>query len=110
MNLFIVVELADTTPPCWTATVSSPSPLPHPLCPARRAQVFADGRYVYFASRDGWISKFDVYNLETVTEIRAGINTRNLAVSPDGRYVLVGNYLPHSLVLLDGRGSRRPCK
>lgn len=60
-----------------------------------------DGRYVYFASRDGWISKFDIYNLKTVSEIRAGINTRNLAVSGDGRFVLVGNYLPHSLVILD---------
>ncbi len=61
----------------------------------------SDGRFVYFASRDGWISKFDLYTLETVAEIRAGINTRNLAVSADDRYVLVGNNLPHSLVLLD---------
>ena len=60
-----------------------------------------DGRYVYLASRDGWITKYDIYNLQTVAEIRAGINTRNLAVSGDGRWVLVGNYLPHSLVLLD---------
>lgn len=59
-----------------------------------------EGRYVYFASRDGWISKFDLYALETVAEIRAGINTRNIAVSADGKTVLVGNYLPHSLVLL----------
>lgn len=61
----------------------------------------ADGRYVYFASRDGWISKFDMYRLKTVAEIRAGINTRNAAVSADGRYVMVGNYLPHTLVVLD---------
>ncbi|MCW8987685.1 MAG: nitrite reductase [Gammaproteobacteria bacterium] len=60
-----------------------------------------DGRYVYFASRDGWISKYDIYNLKTVVEIRAGINTRNVAVSGDGKTVLVGNYLPHNLVLLD---------
>ena len=59
------------------------------------------GRFVYFASRDGWISKYDIYNLKLVAEIRAGINTRNLAVSADGRYVMVANYLPHSLVLLD---------
>ncbi len=59
------------------------------------------GRFVYFASRDGWISKYDIYNLMLVAEIRAGINTRNLAVSHDGRYVMVANYLPHSLVLLD---------
>jgi DNA-binding beta-propeller fold protein YncE len=61
----------------------------------------SDGRFVYFASRDGWISKFDMYRLETVAEIRAGINTRNAAVSADDRYVMVGNYLPHSLVILD---------
>lgn len=60
-----------------------------------------DGRYVYFASRDGWISKYDIYNLKTVVEIRAGINTRNIAVSGDGKTVLVGNYLPHTLVVLD---------
>jgi mono/diheme cytochrome c family protein/WD40 repeat protein len=63
----------------------------------------SDGRFVYFASRDGWISKFDMYKLETVAEVRAGINTRNLAVSADDRYVLVGNYLPQNAVLLDAR-------
>ena len=62
-----------------------------------------DGRHVYLASRDGWISKFDLYGLRAVAETRAGINTRNLAISDDGRYVLVGNTLPHSLVLLDAR-------
>jgi mono/diheme cytochrome c family protein/DNA-binding beta-propeller fold protein YncE len=58
------------------------------------------GRYVYLASRDGWITKFDLYNLKIVAEIRAGINTRNVAVSADGKTLLVGNTLPHSLVLL----------
>jgi mono/diheme cytochrome c family protein/DNA-binding beta-propeller fold protein YncE len=62
-----------------------------------------DGRYVYFASRDGWISKFDMWNLKLLAEVRAGINTRNLAVSSDGRYLMVANYLPHTLVLLDAR-------
>ncbi|MCP4187627.1 MAG: cytochrome C oxidase Cbb3 [Gammaproteobacteria bacterium] len=62
-----------------------------------------DGRFVYFASRDGWISKYDIYNLKLVAEIRAGINTRNLAVSADDRYVMIANYLPHSLVLLDAK-------
>lgn len=63
----------------------------------------SDGRFVYFASRDGWISKFDMYRLETIAEVRAGINTRNAAVSADDRFVMVGNTLPHSLVLLDAR-------
>lgn len=62
-----------------------------------------DGRFIYFASRDGWVSKFDMYNLKTVSEVRAGINTRNLAVSYDGQWVIVGNYLPHNLVLLSAK-------
>ena len=62
-----------------------------------------DGRFVYFASRDGWITKFDLYNLAVVAEIRAGLNTRNAAVSGDGKWVMVANYLPHSLVLLDAK-------
>jgi mono/diheme cytochrome c family protein/WD40 repeat protein len=60
-----------------------------------------DGRYVFFASRDGWITKFDLWNLKVVAEVRAGINARNAAVSGDGKWVAVANYLPHSLVILD---------
>jgi len=59
-----------------------------------------DGRFVYVASRDGWISKYDLWNLTLVAEIRAGLNTRNVAVSDDGKWVLVGNTLPQNLVLL----------
>jgi hypothetical protein len=56
---------------------------------------------VYFASRDGWITKYDLHRLETVAEVRAGINTRNAAISSDGKLVAVANYLPHNIVLLD---------
>ena len=34
-----------------------------------------DGRYVFFASRDGRITKFDLWNLKVIAEVRAGINT-----------------------------------
>jgi len=60
-----------------------------------------DGRYVYFTSRDGWITKFDIYNLKTIADIRVGINTRNLAVSDDGQFIIVGNNLPHTAVILN---------
>ena len=60
-----------------------------------------DGRYVFFASRDGWVTKFDMWNLKVIAEVRAGINTRNAAVSGDGKWVAVANYLPNSLVILD---------
>ena len=54
----------------------------------------------FFASRDGWITKFDLYTLEVLAEVRAGINTRNMAISSDGATLAVANYLPHTLVLL----------
>ncbi len=60
-----------------------------------------DGRFVYFASRDGWLTKFDLYSLQIVAEVRAGLNTRNAAVSSDGRFVMVANTLPGNLVLFD---------
>jgi mono/diheme cytochrome c family protein/DNA-binding beta-propeller fold protein YncE len=102
MNLFIVVEGGD-----HHASILDGDRLePIHRFPTRYAlhggpKFTPDGRYVFFASRDGWVSKFDIWNLKTVAEIRAGINTRNLAVSGDGKYVAVANYLPHTLVLLD---------
>ena len=102
MNMFVVVELGD-----HHATILDGDKLE----PIHRFKThFAlhggpkyspDGRFVYFASRDGWVSKFDMWSLQLLSEVRAGINTRNLAVSGDGRYLMAANYLPHSLVLLD---------
>jgi cytochrome c553/WD40 repeat protein len=102
MNLFMVVETGD-----HHVTVLDGDKL-EPI--HRFASRFAlhggpkftpDGRYVFFASRDGWVTKFDIWNLAVVAEIRAGINTRNVAVSGDGKYLAVANYLPNTLVLLD---------
>jgi dihydro-heme d1 dehydrogenase len=102
LNLFVVVEAGD-----HHVTILDGDRF-EPL--ARFASRYAlhggpkfspDGRFVYFASRDGWISKYDLWNLKMIAEVRAGLNTRNAAISGDGRYVLVGNYLPHTLVVLD---------
>jgi mono/diheme cytochrome c family protein/DNA-binding beta-propeller fold protein YncE len=60
-----------------------------------------DGRYVFFGSRDGWITKYDLWRLRVVAEVRAGLNMRNVAVSGDGNWVMAANYLPHSVVLFD---------
>jgi cytochrome c553 len=102
LNLFLVVELGDH----HVTLLDGDRMEPVHRFKTRFAlhggpKYSSSGRYVYFASRDGWISKYDIYNLKWVAEIRAGINTRNLAVSADDRYVMVANYLPHSLVLLD---------
>jgi hypothetical protein len=60
-----------------------------------------DGRFVYFGSRDGWITKYDLWNLSVVAEVRAGLNMRNVALSSDGRWVMAANHLPHTLALFD---------
>lgn len=60
-----------------------------------------DGRFVYFGSRDGWITKYDLWNLAVVAEVRAGLNMRNVAVSGDGKWVMAANYLPHTVALFD---------
>ena len=67
------------------------------------AKYSPDGRFVYLASRDGWVSKYDLFGLKPVAEVRAGINTRNIAISGDGRYLMAANTLPHTLVVLNTR-------
>ncbi|MBI3526327.1 MAG: c-type cytochrome, partial [Betaproteobacteria bacterium] len=102
LNLFIVVEAGDHHASILDGDTLEPIHRFQTRYALHGGPKFTpDGRYVFFASRDGWISKFDIWNLKTVAEIRAGINTRNLAVSDDGKWVMVANYLPHTLVLLD---------
>ncbi len=102
LNLFVVVESGD-----HHVTILDGDRL-EPI--TRFASRFAlhggpkfspDGRFVHFASRDGWITRYDLWGLEVVAELRAGINTRNIAISADGRVLAVANYLPHNLVILD---------
>ncbi|TXT25627.1 MAG: nirN [Gallionellaceae bacterium] len=101
LNLFVVVELGDHHATILDGDKFEPIFRFKTRFALHGGPKFSPGgRFVYFASRDGWISKFDIYNLKVIAETRAGINTRNLAVSGDGKTVLVGNYLPHSLVLL----------
>ena len=101
LNLFVVVESGDHHVSVLDGDALTPI--------ARFKSRFAlhggpkfspDGRFVYFGSRDGWITKYDLHSLSVVAEIRAGINTRNIAVSSDGAWVAVGNFLPHSVVIL----------
>jgi WD40 repeat protein/cytochrome c553 len=102
LNLFVVVELGDHHATILDGDKFEPIfRFPTRIALHGGPKFSPEGRYVYFASRDGWISKFDIYNLYTVAEVRAGINSRNLAISGDGKTILVGNYLPHSLVLLN---------
>lgn len=102
LNLFIVVETGDHHATLLDGDTFEPIKRFETRFALHGGPKFSpDGRYVYFASRDGWVSKFDIWNLDYVAEIRVGINTRNIAVSSDGRYVMAANYLPHNVVLLD---------
>jgi mono/diheme cytochrome c family protein/DNA-binding beta-propeller fold protein YncE len=104
LNLFVVVEAGDH----HASILDGDKLVRLARFPTRYAlhggpKFTPDGRYVFFASRDGWVTKYDLWNLVTVAEVRAGINTRNIAVSADGKWVIAGNYLPHTLVVLDAR-------
>ena len=107
MNMFIVVELGDHHASVLDGDRFEPIHRFKTQYAVHGGPKYSpDGRFVYFTSRDGWISKFDMWGLQTVAEVRASINARNLAVSGDGRYLMVANYLPHNLVLLDARDLR----
>ena len=110
LNLFTVVEAGDHHVTILDGDRFEPLlRFPSRFALHGGAKYSPDGRFVYLASRDGWISKFDLYSLKPVAEARAGINTRNIAVSGDGRYVMVANTLPHTLVVLDA-GELAPVK
>jgi DNA-binding beta-propeller fold protein YncE len=59
-----------------------------------------DGRFVFIMSRDGWVQKYDIWTLQEVGRIRAGLNSRNIAISEDGKWLAVANYLPATLTIL----------
>ncbi len=110
MNLFVLVETGDHHASILDGdTFERLARFPTRYALHGGPKFSPDGRFVYFASRDGWISKYDLHNLRMVSEVRAGINTRNAAVSSDGRWVMVANYLPHTLVALDA-GTLQPVK
>ena len=58
-------------------------------------------RWAYNVGRDGWLFKIDLYTLQAVTQVRVGLDSRGLAISDDGKYIIVGNYIPNSAVILD---------
>jgi mono/diheme cytochrome c family protein len=102
MNLFVVVEAGDH----HVSLVDGDRFVPIHRFQSRFAlhggpKFSLDGRFVFFGSRDGWITKYDLWNLTVVAEVRAGLNMRNVAVSGDGRWVMAANYLPHTLALFD---------
>ena len=56
---------------------------------------------VYAVARDGLVTRISTGALATVTQVKAGISSRALAVSGDDRHVAVANLLPPGLVIFD---------
>lgn len=61
----------------------------------------SEGRYMYGVGRDGWLFKVDMYSFKTVRKVRVGLDSRGIAVSNDGEYIIVGNYLPGGYAIVD---------
>lgn len=66
-------------------------------------QFTADGRFSFFASADGWVTKYDLVQRAVAAQVRAGTQVRSLALSADGRWLLVANASPATLELFDDR-------
>lgn len=60
-----------------------------------------DLRFAYIVSRDGWVTKYDIVNLKEAARLRAGISSRNIAISADSRSLAIANLMPDTLVIID---------
>ncbi|SHO80957.1 Cytochrome cd1 nitrite reductase [hydrothermal vent metagenome] len=60
-------------------------------------------RYAYSISRSGKLTMFDIAapGQPALATVQVGQESRGLAVSPDGKYVMAGNYNPGGAVLCD---------
>ncbi|WP_371225057.1 cytochrome D1 domain-containing protein [Roseovarius sp. 2305UL8-3] len=59
-----------------------------------------DGRYLFRLSSDGWVQKIDLRTLSEVVRVRAGLISRNMAFSHDGKWLAVANDAPNTLTIL----------
>ncbi len=102
LNLFVVVETGDHHATILDGDTFEPmTRFQTPLFVHGGPKFSSDGHYVFFMSRDGWIMKYDLWALQEVGRVRGGINSRNIALSGDGKHVALANYLPHTLVIID---------
>jgi nitrite reductase (NO-forming)/hydroxylamine reductase len=60
-------------------------------------------RYAYSISRSGLVTMFDLNTpgQQKIAQVQVGSESRGLAVSPDGKYLMAGNYVPGGAVLMD---------
>jgi len=68
-------------------------------------------RYAYSISRSGKLTMFDIGapGQPALASVQVGQESRGLAVSPNGKYIIAGNYNPGGAVLCDAK-TLRPLK
>jgi protein NirF len=65
-----------------------------------------DGRYVFIFGRDGGLTKVDILTAKIVGRIMQGGNSIGGAISQDGRYVAVSNYVPGGVKIFEANDLR----
>ncbi len=101
MNITLVVETGDHHVSVLDGdTFAVLDRFPTPFAVHGGPKFSPDGRHVFIMSRDGWVQKYDIWSLHEVGRVRAGLNSRNIAMSHDGKWLAVANYLPNTLTLL----------
>ncbi len=101
LNLFLVVETGDHHISVLDGdTFERLDRFATPFAVHGGPKFSPDGRFVFIMSRDGWVQKYDLWSLKEVGRVRAGLNSRNIAMSKDGQWLAVANYLPHTLTIL----------
>lgn len=101
MNIFLVVETGDHHVSVLDGDrFEVIDRFPTPFAVHGGPKFTPDGRFVFIMSRDGWVQKYDLWSLHEVARIRAGLNSRNIAISSDGLHLAVANYLPRTLTIL----------
>jgi DNA-binding beta-propeller fold protein YncE/cytochrome b involved in lipid metabolism len=61
----------------------------------------SDAKYMYIISRDGWLTKIDLSTLNPVSSLSVGQNSRGTGLTDNDKYVVVGNYEPGNVVIVD---------
>ncbi|MCB1520278.1 MAG: c-type cytochrome [Hyphomicrobiaceae bacterium] len=101
LNLFLVVETGDHHVSVLDGdTFERLDRFATPFAVHGGPKFTPDGRFVFIMSRDGWVQKYDLWSLAEVGRVRAGLNSRNIAISRDGKWLATANYLPRTLTIL----------
>lgn len=65
-----------------------------------------DAKYMYIIARDGWLTKIDLDTLQPIISVNVGESSRGTALTDNGKYLAIGNYIPGNIVILDAESMK----